>query len=136
MSLPLWDPIELPPDHTLIDINSIEPEPLRLQLQARALELFVGRRAKILRSILVLGATRKDALRSTLARRSWECPSCLGWKVSKQVQALLLVSIDNDRDGKKAEKLRAKILRKAMKRRDKDGRVIADITIEKEKGKP
>jgi len=40
MSLPLWDPIELPPDHTLIDINSIEPEPLRLQLQARALELF------------------------------------------------------------------------------------------------
>jgi len=46
------------------------------------------------------------------------------------------VSIDNDRDGKKAEKLRAKILRKAMRRRDKDGRVIADITIEKEKGKP
>ena len=54
----------------------------------------------------------------------------------KKVKAFLLVSIDDDADGKKADKVRAKLLRKAMKRRDKTGKVIADNTFEKDKGKP
>lgn len=41
MSLPLFDPIELPPDFVLIDINSIEDEDERQQYQALALELWV-----------------------------------------------------------------------------------------------
>lgn len=41
MSLPLWDDIEVPPDWTLVDINGIEPESLRQELQGAALELWV-----------------------------------------------------------------------------------------------
>lgn len=39
MSLPLWDPIELPPDFTLIDVNSIEDEDERLLRQSQVLEM-------------------------------------------------------------------------------------------------
>jgi len=39
--LPLWDPIALPPDSSLVDINSIEPESLRVELQAQALEAYL-----------------------------------------------------------------------------------------------
>ena len=42
MALPLWDDIELPPDHTLVDINGLEPESLRLEMQGRALELWIA----------------------------------------------------------------------------------------------
>ena len=41
MSLPIWDPIELPPDTVCVDINSIEPESLRVKLQADALEAYL-----------------------------------------------------------------------------------------------
>ncbi len=41
MSLPLWDDIELPPDYTLVDINGLEPESLRLEMQAEALDLWM-----------------------------------------------------------------------------------------------
>jgi hypothetical protein len=41
MSLPLWDPIELPPDTVCVDINSIEPESLRVELQAEALAAYL-----------------------------------------------------------------------------------------------
>lgn len=40
MSLPLWDPIDLPPSYTLVDINSLE-EPLRAEMQAEALRLWI-----------------------------------------------------------------------------------------------
>ena len=40
--LPLWDPIALPPEALLVDINSIEPEALRVELQARALEAYLA----------------------------------------------------------------------------------------------
>lgn len=40
-SLPLWDDIELPPNFTLRDINGLEPEDLRTEMQALALELWV-----------------------------------------------------------------------------------------------
>ena len=39
--MPLWDPIALPPDSSLVDINSIEPESLRVELQAQALEAYL-----------------------------------------------------------------------------------------------
>lgn len=38
--IPLWDDIQIPPDHTLRDINGLD-QPLRDEMQARALELFV-----------------------------------------------------------------------------------------------
>lgn len=41
MSFPLWDPIELPPDAVLIDINSIEDEDFRMQLQAEILQIWI-----------------------------------------------------------------------------------------------
>lgn len=41
MALPLWDPIELPPDATLVDVNSIADEVLRGTLQALALEAWI-----------------------------------------------------------------------------------------------
>ena len=41
MSLPLWEDIELPPDFTLRDINGLEPESFRTEMQALALELWV-----------------------------------------------------------------------------------------------
>lgn len=41
MSLPLWDPIEVPPDTTLVDVNAIEDDDLRLQLQGEALDLWI-----------------------------------------------------------------------------------------------
>jgi hypothetical protein len=42
MSLPIWDPIELPPDYTLVDINSLDPEPLLQEMQARALQEYMN----------------------------------------------------------------------------------------------
>lgn len=41
MSLPLWDPIDLPPDWTLIDINSIDDEDLRLKLQGEIMQAWL-----------------------------------------------------------------------------------------------
>ena len=41
MSLPIWDPIELPPTYTLVDINSLDPEPLLQEMQARALAEYI-----------------------------------------------------------------------------------------------
>jgi hypothetical protein len=41
MPLPLWDDISLPPDFLLRDINSLEPETLRKEMQALALELWI-----------------------------------------------------------------------------------------------
>lgn len=41
MSLPLWDPITLPPNLTLVDINSLTPESKRHECQAVALELWI-----------------------------------------------------------------------------------------------
>lgn len=41
MALPIWDPIEIPPDYTLVDINGIADEDLRLSLQAQALEVWM-----------------------------------------------------------------------------------------------
>lgn len=41
MSLPLWDDIDLPPDWTLVDINGLEPESLRQEMQGLALEVWV-----------------------------------------------------------------------------------------------
>lgn len=41
MSLPLWDDIELPPDFTLRDVNGLEPESLRQEMQGLALQLWV-----------------------------------------------------------------------------------------------
>jgi len=42
MSLPLWDPIQMPPDYTLVDINSLEPEELRQSMQSQALALWLA----------------------------------------------------------------------------------------------
>ena len=41
MALPLWDPIALPPDYTLVDINSLTPESFMQEMQAQALQLWV-----------------------------------------------------------------------------------------------
>lgn len=42
MSLPLWDPIALPPDHTMYDINGL-PEGLeKWNLQHQAVELWMA----------------------------------------------------------------------------------------------
>ena len=41
MSLPLWDPIALPPDWTMVDVNAIEPEAERQRCQAGALEAWL-----------------------------------------------------------------------------------------------
>ena len=39
--LPLWEPIPLPPGHTLVDINGLTPQSLMLQRQGEALALWV-----------------------------------------------------------------------------------------------
>lgn len=54
----------------------------------------------------------------------------------KKVKVAMIVVLDDDADGKKAEKLRAKLLKKSLKRKDKDGNVVADIEIDEDKGKP
>ena len=41
MAIPIWDDIDVPPDLTLVDVNGLEPESLRLQMQARVLNLWV-----------------------------------------------------------------------------------------------
>jgi hypothetical protein len=41
MSLPLWDPVAVPPGTTLVDVNSLEPEAHRVAHQALALELWL-----------------------------------------------------------------------------------------------
>lgn len=41
MSLPLWDPIDVPPGYTLIDINGVEPDELKFSLQAEAVRLWM-----------------------------------------------------------------------------------------------
>lgn len=41
MGLPLFDPIEIPPETTLVDVNTIEDDDERQQYQALALELWV-----------------------------------------------------------------------------------------------
>ena len=38
MSLPLWDPIHLPPDYTLVDVNAIEDDDERAACQAKVLD--------------------------------------------------------------------------------------------------
>lgn len=41
MSIPLWDPIAIPPGHTMVDINGISPPELQLELQGEALQLWL-----------------------------------------------------------------------------------------------
>lgn len=41
MSLPLWDPIHLPPDFTLVDVNSFADEDERTEYQAAALDAWI-----------------------------------------------------------------------------------------------
>jgi hypothetical protein len=41
MSIPLWDPIDIPPEFTLVDVNAIEPEDERLRCQAGALDAWL-----------------------------------------------------------------------------------------------
>ena len=41
MSMPLWEDIELPPNFTLRDINGLEPESFRQEMQGLALQLWV-----------------------------------------------------------------------------------------------
>ena len=41
MSLPLWDPIDVPPDWTLVDINSIEDDDERQECQAKAMQAWL-----------------------------------------------------------------------------------------------
>lgn len=41
MSLPLWDPIDVPPGMTLVDVNSIADEDERMSLQAQGLALWI-----------------------------------------------------------------------------------------------
>lgn len=53
--------------------------------------------------------------------------------MSKKIAATLIVRLDDDKDGQKAELVRTRLLRKAMKRRDKNDRVIVDNEIETEK---
>ena len=53
----------------------------------------------------------------------------------RSVKARTVALLRDDADGKKAEKLLAKMLRKNLKRRDKDGAVVADIEITEHKPK-
>lgn len=41
MAIPLWDDIPIPPGHTLVDINGLTPESLKLQRQGDALTLWI-----------------------------------------------------------------------------------------------
>lgn len=41
MSFPLWDPIDIPPDYTAVDVNSIEDEDLRMELQGLAVDYWM-----------------------------------------------------------------------------------------------
>jgi hypothetical protein len=41
MSIPLWDPIAVPPGTTLVDINTLTPDAERLKYQALALDLWL-----------------------------------------------------------------------------------------------
>lgn len=41
MALPLWDPVAVPPDFTLVDINSIVDDDERMSLQAEALDVWI-----------------------------------------------------------------------------------------------
>lgn len=41
MSLPVWDPIDIPPSVTLIDANGLVPEELKQQVQAEGLQIWL-----------------------------------------------------------------------------------------------
>lgn len=42
MALPLWDPIDIPPGTTLVDVNSLTPASLREQMQGEVLTAWVA----------------------------------------------------------------------------------------------
>ena len=54
----------------------------------------------------------------------------------KPVAAAMIVVLDDDTNGNKAEALRRAMLRKNMVRKRADGTVMADIQINRDKGKP